>query len=133
MLLFRVNEWLCYYISAYHGASPYNWIFMIRAWMVKKRFDFGLKRVREEIDNLVKNWVTQAEFEKTIWYLQWNIQMWIETSDEMASFLWDQYLIYNKIETLDDILEKYKKLTLNDVNDISWMLSLDNCYTFYID
>lgn len=129
----RVKEWLCYYISAYHGASKYNWIFMIRAWMDKKRFDFGLKRIREEIDSFVKNWVTQAEFEKTIWYLQWNIQMWIETSDEMASFLWDQYLIYNKIETLEELLDKYKKLTLNDVNQLSSMLSLDNCYTYHIE
>ena len=101
--------------------------------MDKDRFEFGLKRIREEIDSFVKNWVTQAEFEKTIWYLQWNIQMWIETSDEMASFLWDQYLIYNKIETLEELLDKYKKLTLNDVNQLSSMLSLDNCYTYHIE
>jgi predicted Zn-dependent peptidase len=129
----RVKEWLCYYISAYHGASPYNWIFMVRAGMDKNRFDYGLKRIREEIENLAKNWINQAEFEKTIGYLQWNIQMWIETSDEMASFLWDQYLMYSEIETLDEILEKYKNLTLNDVNQLAPMLSLDNCYTYHIE
>ena len=129
----RTKEWLCYYIWAYHWASPYNWIFMIRAWMDKNRFDFWLKRIREEIENLAKNGVTQEEFEKAIWYLQWQLQMWIETSDEMASFLGDQYLMYNEIETLEDSLKWYKKLTLNDVNQLSSMLDLENCYTYHIE
>jgi len=129
----RIKEWLCYYINAYHWDSPYHWIFMIRAWMDKNRFDFWLKRIREEITNLSKNGVDKEEFENTIWYLQWQLQMWIETSDDMASFLWEQYLIYNEIETLENMLEKYKKLTLDEVNQLGWMLSLDNCYTFYIE
>ena len=129
----RTKEGLCYFISAYHWASPYHWIFMIRAWMGKNRFEFWLKRIREEIDNLAKNGVTQGEFEKVIWYMQWQLQMWIETSDEMASFLGDQYLMYNKIETLEEILEKYKKLTLKDVNQLSSMLDLKNCYTYHIE
>ena len=129
----RTKEWLCYYIWAYHGACPYNWIFMIRAWMDKNRFEFWLKRIREEIENLAKNGVTQEEFEKAIWYLQWQLQMWIETSDEMASFLGEQYLMYNEIETLEDSLKAYKKLTLNDVNQLSNMLDLGKCYTYHIE
>lgn len=131
----RTKEWLCYYISAVHWPSPYPYqgIFMVRAWMDKDRFEFGLKRIREEVENLAKNWVMQEEFEKTIWYLQWQLQMWIETSDDMASFLGEQYLIYNKIETLEETLEKYKRLTLNDVNQLCDMLSLDKCYTFHIE
>ena len=129
----RTKEWLCYYISAYHWDTPYHWIFMVRAWMDKNRFEFWLKRIREEIENIAKNGVTKEEFEKVIWYLQWQLQMWIETSDEMASFLWEQYLIYREIETLEETLDKYKKLTLNDVNQLAPMLSLENCYTYHIE
>ena len=129
----RTKEGLCYYIWAYHGTCPYNWLFMIRAWMDKNRFEFWLKRIREEIENLAKNGVTQEEFEKAIWYLQWQLQMWIETSDEMASFLGEQYLMYNEIETLEDSLKAYKKLTLNDVNQLSNMLDLGKCYTYHIE
>lgn len=129
----RTKEWLCYYISSYHTAAPECWTFSVRAWMDKVRFEFWLKRIREEIDNYVNNGATQEEFEKAIWYLQWHTQMWIDGSEEMAYFLWSQYLMYNKIETLDEILEKYKKLTLNDVNQLSSMLSLDKCYTYHIE
>ena len=129
----RTKEWLCYYISSYHSASPEVWMFEIRAWMDKERFEFGLKRIREEVEDYAKNWATQDEFEKAIWYLQWQTQMWIDGSEEMAYFLWSQYLVYNKIETLEEILEHYKKLTLSDVNQLSSMLSLDNCYTYHIE
>ena len=129
----RTKEWLCYYISAYHVAGPDVWTFGIRAWMDKSRFEFWLKRIREEVEKYVKKWATQDEFEKCIWYLQWQTQMGIDTPEEMALFLWSQYLVYNKIDTLDEILDKYKKLTLNDVNQLSSMLSLDNCYTYHIE
>ena len=129
----RTKEWLCYYVSSYHNAGPECWTFSIRAWMDKDRFEFWLKRIREEIDNYVKNGATQEEFDKAIGYLQWHTQMWIDSSEEMACFLGDQYLIYNKIETLEEILEKYKNLTLNDVNQLCWMLALENCYTYHIE
>jgi predicted Zn-dependent peptidase len=129
----RTKEWLCYYISSCHTACPNFWTFEIRAWMDKNRFEFWLKRIREEVDSYVKNWATQTEFNKAIWYVQWQTQMWIDSPYEMAYFLWSQYLVYNRIETLEEILEKYKKLTLNEVNQIASMLSLDNCYTYHIE
>ena len=129
----RTKEWLCYYISSYHNAGPECWTFGIRAWMDKERFEFWLKRIREEVDDYVKNGATQEEFDKSIWYLQWHTQMWIDSPEEMACFLGDQYLVYNKIDTLEEILEEYKKLTLNDVNQLCWMLDLKNCYTYHIE
>ena len=129
----RTKEGLCYYIRAYHSAGPDIWCFGVRAWMDKNRFEFWLKRIREEIENVAKNGITQKEFEKVIGYLMWNIQMWIETSDEMADFLWWQYIWFWRIETLEEILDKYKNLTLNEVNQLSSMLSLENCYTYHIE
>ena len=129
----RTKQGLCYYISAHHSAWSEMGTFMIRAWMNKDKFEFWLEKIREEIESLSKNGITKEEFDKTIWYLQWQIQMWIETSDEMSDFIWGQYIIYNKIESLEDILQSYKNLTLDDVNKLIWMLNLDNCYTFYIE
>ncbi len=129
----RTKEGLCYYIRSYHVAGPDFWNFGIRAWMDKNRFEFWLKRIREEIETVVNDGITQKEFENVIGYLIWNIQMWIETSDEMADFLWWQYIWFGKIETLEEILEKYKKLTLRDVNQLCDMLALENCYTYHIE
>ncbi|MEI6119279.1 MAG: hypothetical protein WCP92_09090 [bacterium] len=58
--------------------------------------------------------------------------MGIESSDEMASFVGNQYLIYKKIESLEEILKKYKRLTLKDVQAVAKKLSKENLYLFYI-
>ncbi|MBU1758436.1 hypothetical protein KKG31_04740 [Patescibacteria group bacterium] len=58
--------------------------------------------------------------------------MGIESSDEMATFVGNQYLIYGKVETLDEILAKYKKLTIEDVKVIAQMVSKEKSYLYYI-
>jgi len=58
--------------------------------------------------------------------------MGIEGSDEMASFLGTQKLIYDRVDTLDEILVKYKKLTRKDVQKIARMLKKENLYMYYI-
>ncbi|MEI6673412.1 MAG: hypothetical protein WCL02_09290 [bacterium] len=58
--------------------------------------------------------------------------MGIESSDEMSSFIGNQYLIYKKIETLSEILKKYKSLTIEDVKSVAKKLNKENLYMFYI-
>ena len=58
--------------------------------------------------------------------------MGIESSDEMASFIGSQYLIYKKVETLEEILKKYKSLKLEDIKAVAKKLAKENLYLFYI-
>jgi predicted Zn-dependent peptidase len=58
--------------------------------------------------------------------------MGIESSDEMASFIGNQYLIYKKVETLEEILKKYKELTIDDIQAVAKKLHKENLYLFYI-
>ena len=128
----REKQWLCYYIKASHVISQDYGTFLIRAGIDKERFDFWIEKIYEEIQKIA-NWdFWQEEFDNAIWYNIWQVQMWIESSNEMTSFLWSQYLIYNKIETLDEILRKYKNLTINDVKNIAWMLDKSKLYLYWI-
>jgi len=128
----REKEWLCYYINASHLSWQDDWTFMMRAWIDKERFDFWVQRIYEEISKIA-NWdFSQEEFDNTIWYNIWQLQMWIESSDQMASFLGAQYLLYGKIETLDEIVQTYKNLTINDIKKIANKLNNQNLYLYYI-
>jgi hypothetical protein len=60
---------------------------MIRAGIDKERFDFGVEKIFEEINAIVKGNISQQELENAIGYSEGQIQMGIESSDEMASFL----------------------------------------------
>ena len=128
----REKQGLCYYIKAMHISTQDTWIFLIRAGIYKKRFDFGVEKIYEEIQKIAEGNITQEEFENAIGYNEGQIQMGIESSDEMASFIGNQYLIYKKVDTLEEILKKYKSLKLEDIKKVAKKLSKENLYLFYI-
>lgn len=128
----REKQGLCYYIRGSHVSQEDSWTFLIRAGIDKERFDFGVEKIFEEIKNIAEWNITQEEFDNAIGYNEGQIQMGIESSDEMASFIGNQYLIYKKVESLPEILKKYKSLTLEDVKAVAKKLYKDNLYLFYI-
>lgn len=128
----REKQWLCYYIKAQHLIMEDAGVFIIRAGIDKQRFDEGVKKIFEELDKIAQGDITQEEFDNAIGYNEGQIQMGIETSDEMANFLGTQYLIYKKIETLPQILKKYKKLKIKDIIAIAKMMKKENCFLYYI-
>jgi len=128
----REKQWLCYYIKASHMTQEDTGTFIIRAGIDKARFDFGVEKIYEEIEKIANGEITQEEFNNAIGYNEGQIQMWIESSDQMASFVGNQYLIYKKIETLEKILQKYKQLTLEDIKNTAKKLKKEFLYLFYI-
>lgn len=129
----REKQWLCYYIWAKHYSDPDSWVFMIRAGLEKGRFDFWVEKIYEELDKIAKWDFDQKEFDKAIWYNVWQIQMWIESSDDLAGFIGKQYLLYWKIETLDDIIWKLKNIKFEQIKNISNKLNKENLYQYWIE
>lgn len=128
----REKEGLCYYINASHLSGQDDGTFMMRAGIDKERFDFGVQKIYEEIERIAGGDIAQEEFDNTIGFNIGQLQMGIESSDQMASFLGAQYLLYGKIETLDQIVQTYKNLKIEDVKAIANKLDKENLYLYYI-
>lgn len=128
----REKQGLCYYIKAMHVTEEDDGYFLIRAGIDKKRFDFGIEKIWEEIERIASGDFTQEEFTNAMGYSEWQLQMGIEGSDEMAGFLGLQYLIYRKIETLEEMVAKYKTLKLDDIKNIASMVSKEKSYLYYL-
>lgn len=129
----REKEWLCYYIRATHNSSPHDWFFFIRAWMEKERFDFWVEKIIWELQKISTWDITKKEFDNAIWFNVWQYQMWIESSNEMADFVWTQYLLYWEIKTLDDILAKIKNVKIEDVVAVADCLNEEYLYKYWIE
>mgnify|MGYP001806176761 CR=1 FL=1 len=128
----REKQWLCYYIRASHMTSQDYGVFMIRSGIDKTRFEGWVEKIFEEIKKIANGEFSEEEFKNAIWYSVGQLQMWIESSDEMASFIWSQYLIYKEIETLEEMVKKYENLTIDEIKDIAKYLSDENLYMYYI-
>ncbi|USN56411.1 MAG: hypothetical protein H6766_05120 [Candidatus Peribacteria bacterium] len=59
--------------------------------------------------------------------------MGIESSDSLAHFVGRQQLLYGEITTLDQQLERYESLTLDQVNNLKNMFSSDKGFGFWIE
>ena len=129
----REKLWICYYISAWHWCSKEYWLFIVRAWLEKEKFEFWVEKINEVIDKFLDKWFTDEEFENAKNNIKWNLQMWIESSDEMASYLWDQYLIRKEIMDLDQLLNKYEILEKKDIEDLFPYLANENRFQFHIE
>ena len=77
--------------------------------------------------------ITADELTKAQGNMLGKIQMGIETSDEMADFIGAQHLLYGNIKTLDQILEQYKAVTLDDIHSVASYLSPEKLYGCTID
>jgi len=129
----REKEWLCYYVWGSHYTMPDLWLFLIRAGLEKWRFEYGVKRIFEEIKNIAEWNFSEEEFLNAVGYRKWQLQMWIESSEDMASFLWSQYLLYGKIDSLEDMLKSYEGLSLNDVKSVANLLDEEKLYMYWIE
>lgn len=128
----REKLWLCYYISASHYTNELDWIFMIRAGVDKKRLEKWVEAIHSEISKIA-NWeISLPEFEKSLGYIKWKTKMWIETSDQMADFLWEQFIMKWNIKSLDEILREYEKLQIEQIREVAKKLHQDNLYMYYI-
>lgn len=128
----REKQGLCYYIRASHYTEPEYGDFLIRAGIDKDRFDFGVEKIFEEIQHIAKGEISEEEFEKAVGFLNGQMQMGIESSDDMANFLGSQYLEYGSIETLEDILAKINAVSLEEVMEICPLLQREKLYHYYV-
>ena len=124
---------LCYYIGAGHHASFEYWIFTIRSGLSKENFAFWMQEIYRLLDIIVQEGITQEEFENAKNYLKWSIQMGIESSNEMADFVSSQWLLHQKIQTLEDILDHYEAVSKEQVEAILPKLINDQRRAFHIE
>jgi len=129
----REKEGLCYYISGSHYMGEHSGEFFFRAGVEKERFDFAVEKILEEIDTFAQHGPSKEEFETAKGYLVGQLQMGIESSDELAEFLGSQYLIYNKIDDLHTELETYKHMKMDELTPLLGNLRKEKAYLYWIE
>lgn len=85
------------------------------------------------LDIIVQQGIEQEEFENAKNYLKGSTQMGIESSDEMANFLASQWLMYQKIMTLEEILAHYEAVSKEQVESILPNLISEQRRAFHIE
>ncbi len=128
----REKKWLCYYINASHLEWDKDGIFVIKAGMEKARRQEWLDAIHQQVEKISTGDITNDEITKALWNISGKTKMWIETSDELADFVWEQWLFKKKIESLEDMLAKYHAVTKDQLIGCAERLAKDHLYSYWI-
>lgn len=129
----REKKGLCYYIHASHESDSDSGVFYIAAGIEKARWEFGVQAIYDEIAKIVRDGIGEKEYLVALGNLSGSTQMGIETTDTLSNFLGKQQLLKGKIETLEDILQKYQAVTKEEVEShAKALLSEEKLWRYWI-
>lgn len=129
----REKQWLCYYIRWAHDDSDSDGNFLIKAGMEKERREQWLQAIYDEIAKIATWDITQDEFDKSLGNITWRTKMGIETSDQLADFVWYQVLFKNQIRSLESLLADFQKLSLDDITAVAHKLERENLWAYWME
>lgn len=124
----RENRWLAYSVYAGHAAMQNHGYFVVRAWLTKEKYQEWVDAMKDVLRDIASWNITEQEFIKAKNNIIGSLQMWLETSDEIASFLGRQHLIYKRIKTIDDHINAFKAITLEEIKQVAPIVHPDNFY-----
>lgn len=129
----REQQWLCYYITWFHAESDADGTFYIKAGMEKARWEQWLASIYEQIGKIATGDITEHEHIHALGHLAGKTQMWLETSDSVASYLGWQRLFTGQIISLEEELKQYQHVSMNQLKTVAKKLAAENLYTYRIE
>lgn len=78
-----------------------------------------VSKIVEVFSEVKKNSISQKEIDFAKDYLRGTLALSFESSDEIATFLGEQALFYNKIETPQDLFAKIEKVSKDDIMKVA--------------
>ncbi|HEY1037676.1 MAG TPA: pitrilysin family protein [Candidatus Paceibacterota bacterium] len=110
---------ICYYINAGLHARHDVGEFVITAGVANDRVNEALEGIIDELKNVSKNGIEQAELEKVKEGRLSSLVLHLETTEDYADFYAKQEILKGKIELPKDRIKEIEGVTLKSVNTLA--------------
>lgn len=115
----REAQGLAYYINTHHDSYTDTGAISTRAGVDTTRLIQATKSIIHEYQDIIKNGISETELQKAKNYLQGKILLNLEDSSEYAHYLCRQNLLQDKLEPIENVMEKINKVTIDQVNQVA--------------
>ena len=122
----REREGLTYYINTSSELGLDAGVFVVQAGVAKENLEKAVKLILKEIKKITNKKVTAKELRKAKERLKGNVKIGLETIQAQASFFGNQELYYGNVETPEEILAKYEKITAEDIQKVAKFIFKNN-------
>jgi predicted Zn-dependent peptidase len=115
----REREGLAYYIHTSSELGRDAGVFVIQAGVAKENLEKTVNLILKEIKKITNQKVLAKELRKAKERLKGNVKIGLETVQSKAGFFGNQELFYEKVESPEEILVKYEKITAEDIQKVA--------------
>jgi predicted Zn-dependent peptidase len=114
----RENNGLSYSQNSYLDTYETFGVFNISIGVNADKIYFALKLIFDVLNEVYINGINEIELNKTKNYNLMGLLVYFQKQSSYFSYFTESLFKYKKVETVDEIIEKYNKITINDVNNI---------------
>lgn len=115
----REKGGLAYRINCGHSAYEDTGIVAILAGLDKSRLDEALKRIFDEVNDVIENGPTDEEMARTKSYIKGHILLSMENSSSRASWYAMRSLFYDEILSPDEQIKRLEAVTKDQVQELA--------------
>lgn len=118
----REKRGLVYSIYSFTSNYEKNGIFGIYAGLAYENLEEAIKTILNEMDKMKDAQITEEEFIRAKQQIKSNFILGLESTSSRMSSIGRRELLYNKIATPEEIVEKINSVQLEDIIKISKMI-----------
>ncbi len=108
-----------YYVRAYDDAYTDHGFFQVSAGVNNQRIEEVIKVILAEFNKLKEEKIPEGELERTKECLVGNMELSLESSDDIANFYGGQELLKKEIKTSEEKAEEIRKVTAEEVRNMA--------------
>jgi len=117
----REQRGLCYYVHSSVDQFHDGGLFGAAAGVDPKRVDEAIEVTIDQFNQVAagKRPITAKELEMAKQYLSGKVVLGLEDSQSVAQFFGMRLLLQDKLDTPDEILEQYRHITVDQINELA--------------
>ena len=108
-----------YYVRAYNDAFTDHGFFQVSAGVDNKRIEEVIKAVLDECNKLKIYEISEEELNKVKEYLIGNMNLSLESSDDIANFYGGQELLKRELKSTQEKAEEIRKVTAGEIQNLA--------------
>lgn len=115
----REKRGLAYYVGSDTWYFEDTGSMVAYAGVDPKRIDEAITVIKEQLKKLTDNSITNEEIKKAKDNIEGRMYLGLEDSFSVAEFFAEQELLFNEIKTPTEIIEKIKKIDINEIEKLN--------------
>lgn len=115
----RENRGLAYSVYSYHSAYLDSGLFTVYAGTKPANFRVVLQVLLDELEKIKVAGITEEELQRSKEQTRGNLLLGLENVSNRMSRLGKTELAFDRVVTVDEVLEKVAKVTVSEVRDVA--------------